>query len=76
MAGMRDKDMHDYLGVNLRRVYETVKQDVPLLQSAIARILTQLERGGRNTEADPRPASQILTPLNASAELNVVRYAV
>jgi len=53
MAGMRDKVIHDYLGVNLQRVYETVKQDVPSLQSAIARILTQLEQGGKNVGGMP-----------------------
>ena len=46
MAGTRDKVIHDYLGVNLQRVYETVKQDVPSLRSAIASILTQLEQSG------------------------------
>jgi uncharacterized protein with HEPN domain len=46
MAGMRDKVVHDYLGVNLQRVYGTVKQDVPSLRSAIASILTQLEQSG------------------------------
>ena len=46
MAGMRDKAIHDYLGVNLQRVYETVQQDVPPLRSAIARMVTDMEKGG------------------------------
>jgi uncharacterized protein with HEPN domain len=49
MAGMRDKVIHDYLGINLQRVYETVQQDVPSLRPAIVRILTHLEQGGRHT---------------------------
>jgi uncharacterized protein with HEPN domain len=48
MAGMRDRVIHNYLGVNLQRVYETVKQDVPSLRSAITRILADLEKGGKN----------------------------
>jgi uncharacterized protein with HEPN domain len=43
MAGMRDKVIHDYLGINLQRVYETVQQDVPSLRPALARILAHLE---------------------------------
>ena len=49
MAGMRDKIIHDYLGVNLQRVYETVMQDVPSLRSAIGRIVADVEKGGRHT---------------------------
>ncbi len=48
MAGMRDKVIHDYLGVNIRQVFETVRQDLPPLQSAISRILTDLEKGGKH----------------------------
>jgi uncharacterized protein with HEPN domain len=49
MSGMCDKVIHDYLGVSLQRVYETVRQDVPALRSAIAPILADLEKGGRIT---------------------------
>ena len=49
IAGMRDRGIHDYLGINLQRVYETVQQDVPSLRSAIVRILAHLEQGGRHT---------------------------
>ena len=48
MAGMRDKVIHDYLGVNLQRVYETVQQDVHSLRSAIARMVTDIEKGRRH----------------------------
>ncbi len=43
IAGMRDKMIHGYFGVNLRRVFETVKRDLPPLRSAIPRILSSIE---------------------------------
>jgi uncharacterized protein with HEPN domain len=33
MAGMRDKLRHDYFGVNLHRVFETVRRDLPPLRT-------------------------------------------
>ena len=51
MAGMCHKVIHDYLGVNIRRVFETVRQDLPSLQSAINRILTDLEKGRKHPSA-------------------------
>lgn len=43
IAGMRDKVTHDYFGVSLRRVFETVRTDLPSLQTALAPILAHLE---------------------------------
>jgi uncharacterized protein with HEPN domain len=43
ITGMRDKVTHDYFVVNLSRVFETVRQDLPPLRSAIARILADLK---------------------------------
>ncbi len=45
IAGMRDKVTHDYFGVDLRRVFETVKQEIPALRQAIQRILDELSEG-------------------------------
>lgn len=39
IAGMRDKVVHDYFGVNIRRVFETIRQDLPALRQSIARML-------------------------------------
>lgn len=43
MAGMRDKLIHDYLGVDLDAVWDTVKKDIPELKKEV-KIL--IERGG------------------------------
>jgi uncharacterized protein with HEPN domain len=41
MAGMRDKLIHDYLGVDLFAVWKTATEDVPVLQTMIERILKE-----------------------------------
>ena len=35
MAGMRDKMVHDYFGVNLMVVWKTIVEDLPVLKSRI-----------------------------------------
>jgi len=37
MAGMRDKLIHEYFGVNLRAVWDTLKQDTPNLNLHLIR---------------------------------------
>jgi len=39
MAGMRDKLIHDYIGVNWEVVWKTVVEDLPELSGMMARIL-------------------------------------
>jgi len=43
MAGMRDKVSHDYFGVSLLRVFETVKEDLPTLRPALVRVLQDID---------------------------------
>lgn len=42
IAGMRDKLIHGYFGVNLRRVWETVMIDLPPLRVVVERMLTEI----------------------------------
>jgi uncharacterized protein with HEPN domain len=42
IAGMRDKVIHQYFGVDLQVLWDTVQQDLPPLKTAIAQVLTDL----------------------------------
>ena len=46
MAGIRDKLIHDYFGVNMEVVWKTVKEDLPTLQSQIKGIIEELDSHG------------------------------
>jgi uncharacterized protein with HEPN domain len=43
MAGMRDRIIHGYDNVNLRIVWDVVKQDIPQVRPLIEQILMDLE---------------------------------
>jgi len=47
IAGMRDKLIHGYFGVNLRRVWDTVIIDLPPLRDVAVRMLADIEETGR-----------------------------
>lgn len=38
IAGMRDKLIHDYLGVDFEVVWRTIKEDIPMLERQIKKI--------------------------------------
>jgi len=51
-AGMRDKLIHHYFGVDYEAVYETVRQDLPVLKRGVRKILedTTAQDPGTNTK--------------------------
>jgi uncharacterized protein with HEPN domain len=38
MAGMRDKLIHEYFGINIKVVWETIKKELPQIKPSIERI--------------------------------------
>lgn len=44
IAGMRDKLIHQYFGVNIKKVWQTVKKDVPALKRKIDAILKEANK--------------------------------
>lgn len=45
MAGMRDRLVHEYFGVDLEILWETAKEDVPQLKIPVSKVLEDMEKG-------------------------------
>jgi uncharacterized protein with HEPN domain len=45
IGGMRDKVMHFYFGVELKRVWLVIKEDIPEIKPLITEVLEDLEKG-------------------------------
>ena len=43
MAGMRDKVIHAYFGVDLKRIWSTVSRDIPSLKACFEKMLRENE---------------------------------
>ena len=52
MRGMRNKMIHDYFEVNVKVVWNTVKENLPQLKQQIDALLIE-QRRGRKPEQDP-----------------------
>lgn len=44
MAGFRDKLTHEYFGVDLKVVWQTLKEDIPLLKPMISELLKKSKK--------------------------------
>jgi len=45
MAGMRDKLIHEYFGVDLGTVWTVIKDELPPLRPELERLMGKLEKG-------------------------------
>lgn len=43
MAGMRDKLIHEYFGVNIKVVWKTIKEDLPKVRPLIKEVLRKID---------------------------------
>lgn len=50
MAKMRDKITHFYFGINYKTVWKVVKEDLPVIEPEIAKILSELKESESSEE--------------------------
>jgi len=48
IAGMRDKLIHEYFGADLKRIWQTIKEDLPKIKPEIKEILRKNSSSARN----------------------------
>lgn len=48
IAGMRDKLVHEYFGINIKVVWRTIKEDIPSIKPTMKEMLEKLEREERS----------------------------
>jgi len=41
ITGMRDKMIHEYFGVNLQIVWQTIEEDLPILETSIKKLIDE-----------------------------------
>lgn len=58
MVGFRDVLIHDYEGVDLKRVWKSAMQDLPPVKDAIAKILPPLEELEKELAGDEDPGDE------------------
>jgi hypothetical protein len=61
---MRDKLIHHYFGVDYEAVYETIRQDLPVLKKGVQKILENAttRNPGTNTKKNGRAGKNPGTP--------------
>jgi uncharacterized protein with HEPN domain len=52
IAGMRDKIIHHYFGIDVIKIWEVIEEDIPKLKEKIDKILEELESNNKNEGGD------------------------
>lgn len=47
IAGMRDKLIHEYFGVSYNLIWNTIKEDIPVLKEVLSEIILKITQGDR-----------------------------